>query len=64
VSATPFGSLTFSEPSGNIFDQYFGDVFVGAAIVSGAVICEALDRLAHSIRAVDLEEIIVKVGLT
>jgi hypothetical protein len=32
VSATPFSSLTFSEPSGNIFDQYFGDVFVGAAI--------------------------------
>lgn len=32
VSATPFTSLTFSEPSGNIFDQYFGDVYVGAVV--------------------------------
>jgi hypothetical protein len=31
-SATPFSSLTFFEPSGNIEDQYFGDVVSGAGV--------------------------------
>ncbi len=32
ASATPFTSLSFAEPSGNLNDQYFGDIVSGAGV--------------------------------